>query len=243
MLPINPRFIFISCIAMSSIQMSWSSALLGYDIVMSPFYFSKWTAAPTLTSCNDMETDRPQSNIFTSREPSTDTTKISKRNILFGRSRLKTHFELHGKTNEVNIKKRDQWISETLNLMNTADSGANAEVLSMQELIHEDFYQMSFRLINNGKIIFQDGSFLHLVSTSAHASKDIGDVTLAVNEDGDVYINQGHICAGIIHFKSHKKDAAPTAGDFLKNFKSDTDDESWLLYKVANKNKTNKQKF
>jgi hypothetical protein len=163
--------------------------------------------------------------------------------MMFGRSRLKTHFELHGKSSVVDVKKRGQWISETINLMNTAHSEANVELLVMQELIHEDFYQMSFRLIDSGKIIFQDGSFLYLVSTSAHTTKDIGDVTLAVNQDGDVYINQGHICAGIIHFKSHKKGTAHTAEAFLKNFKSDTDEEPWLLYKVANKNKTNKQKF
>jgi hypothetical protein len=236
------RFIFLIT-AMICGPKSWSSDYLccdvsrnkscmtsGEDNATQPF----WLCIGASKTSNESQT----SNSFF-----TDTTKMFNSKVLFGRSRLKTHFELHGKTKEVNIKKRDIWINETINHLKSMCTTANFEVISKQELIHEDFYQMSFRLIENGKIIFQDGSYLHLVSTSAHTTKDIGDVTLAINKDGDVYINQGHICGGIIHFKTHKKDMSNTAVSFLENFKSDTDDEPWILHKVSNKHKTNKQKF
>jgi hypothetical protein len=77
-----------------------------------------------------------------------------------------------------------------------------------------------------------------MMSTSAHQTKDIGDITIALNEKGEVYINQGHICGGIIHFKTHKRGLTKTSSSFLKHYNSDTDDESWMEYRASDKNKT-----
>lgn len=171
-----------------------------------------------------------------------DTTKTKSNTVLFGRSFLKNHFELHGKKAVVDQEKRTQWIRkavDSLMLKNESDFPQ----LAMSELIHEEFYQASYRLIEKGMIIFDDGSYVKLISTSAHAISEIGDITLAVNELGDVYINQGHICGRIIHFRVHQKKLTLTAGIFFDHFSSDTDDEPWQLYTEGHKNKTNKQKF
>lgn len=165
-----------------------------------------------------------------------DTTKINSGKVLFGISRLKSHFELHGKKSIIDEEKRNKWIQEAAEKLKSTKNVDNYQQLVMNELTHEDFYQASYRLIDSGMIKFDDGSYLKLKSTSTHSMAEIGDITLAVDRHGDVYINQGHICGGIIHFNTHQKDVARTDVDFLKYFQSDTDDEQWLYYKITNNN-------
>ena len=171
-----------------------------------------------------------------------DTTKINAGKVLFGRSFLKSHYELHGKKGVVDQEKRTKWISKAIDsLMLISES--DVPQLAKNELIHEDFYRVGYRLIEKGMIKFEDGSYIKLMSTSAHAISEIGDITLAVDAQGRVYINQGHICGRIIHFNTHEKGLTLSAATFLKNFTSDTDDEPWQLYLEGQNNKTNKQKF
>jgi hypothetical protein len=172
-----------------------------------------------------------------------DTTKLGGSRILFGRSHLKNHFELHGKKITVDEHKRNDWIRSAADMLRDTKNSDIDHVLVMNELVHEDYYQASYRLIDKGLIKFEDGSYLKLMSTSTHTHKDIGDITLAVNQQGDVYINQGHICGRIIHFNTNQKELALTSATFLKNFTSDTDDEPWHSYTEDQNNKTNKQKF
>jgi hypothetical protein len=159
-----------------------------------------------------------------------DTSKTNSGKVLFGRSFLKNHYELHGKKAVVDQEKRTEWISKAVDILKHKND-IDFPQLSMNELIHEDFYQASYRLIEKGIINFNDGSYVKLMSTSAHAISEIGDITLAVDEQGSVYINQGHICGRIIHFNTHQKGLALSAETFLKNFTSDTDDEPWQLYR------------
>jgi hypothetical protein len=171
-----------------------------------------------------------------------DTTKINSDKVLFGRAFLKSHYELHGKKAVVDDKKRNEWISKTVDSLMLKNE-SDFPCLVINELVHEDFYQASYRLIKKGMIKFEDGSYVKMVSTSAHATTEIGDITLAVNERGDVYVNQGHICGTIIHFNTHQKGLTRTAATFLRDFSSDTDDEQWQLHTQDQNKKTNKQKF
>jgi len=163
-----------------------------------------------------------------------DTSKINSGKVLFGRSHLKKHFELHGSKTIVNEKKRNKWINKAVKKLRKTKNSNDFQELVINELIHEEYYKASYRLISKGIIKFEDGSYLKLMSTSNHTNKEIGDITLAVNEEGDVYINQGHICGSIIHFETHERNLPKTALGFLLNFKSDTDDEPWLSYTIDN---------
>lgn len=171
-----------------------------------------------------------------------DTTKINSSQVFFGGPLFKKHYELHGRKAVIHELKRKSWIEETVDsLMNKNED--DFPKLMMNELIHEDFYKASYRLLEKGVINFKDGGYLKLMSTSAHSIAEIGDITLAVNEIGEVFVNQGHICGGVIHFETHDRGKTHAALDFLNSFQSDTDDESWQSYIIDNKNKTNKQKF
>ncbi|HLO53301.1 MAG TPA: hypothetical protein VK169_03380 [Saprospiraceae bacterium] len=171
-----------------------------------------------------------------------DTSKINSSQVFFGGPLFKKHYELHGRKAVIDELKRKTWIDETVDsLMNKNED--DFPKLVMNELIHEDFYKASYRLLEKGVINFKDGGYLKLMSTSAHSIAAIGDITLAVNEIGEVFVNLGHICGGIIHFETHDKGKTQAALDFLNSFRSDTDDESWQSYIIDSKNKTNKQKF
>jgi hypothetical protein len=166
-----------------------------------------------------------------------DTIKTNGGKVLFGRSRLKNHFELHGKKITVNERKRNKWVQVTATKLRDTKNSDNYQELVINEVSHEDYYKASYRLIGTGMIKFEDGSYLKLMSSSTHTNKKIGDITLAVNEQGDVYINQGHICGSIIHFETIQRNLPKTALEFLTNFTSDTDSEPWLLYTIDKKQK------
>jgi hypothetical protein len=53
------------------------------------------------------------------------------------------------------------------------------------------------------------------------------DLTLAIDNHGKIYLNEGHICGGIIHFIINDKIAVKAASDFIQHFISDTDDRGW----------------
>jgi hypothetical protein len=55
----------------------------------------------------------------------------------------------------------------------------------------------------------------------------VGDLTLAIDNHGKIYLNEGHICGGIIHFIINDKIAVKAASDFIQHFISDTDDQYW----------------
>lgn len=183
--------------------------------------------------------DLPLKNPSKYAQEEIDTTKDYQNKIRFARSYFKSHVEVHGKTVSIDLKKRDAWIAQQIKNLSVRHIDTAYTIMTMRELIHEHFYQASYRLIDKGMIKFEDGSYLKMISTSSHTRSDIGDVTVAINEKGDVYINQGHICGRIIHFNTHQRDKVKTAADFITHFTCDTDDEPWIEMYTEEKNKIN----
>jgi hypothetical protein len=168
--------------------------------------------------------------------PSQNVLKISQNTeqFYFGMSLIK---DAHNSGNRaVNLKKQQRWIDKTSKYLAEKKHKLNFPILELSDLEHEDFYLLRTRLIKKGKMEFADGGFLFFMSHSNHENPAIGDLTIAMDEKNNFYINEGHICGDIIHFVTHKKMNDLLSSDFISQFFSDTDQKKWKELGLSTKN-------
>lgn len=122
---------------------------------------------------------------------------------------------------------RNHWVQQTLTYLADPSNTNEFKRMEWKETHQEGNYQKSTRLVQNGILYFQDGSYLKMIAHSAHENPEIGDITLAMDSGGRMYVNTGHVCGGIIHFITHKKLSNCRIRHFVKHFVSDTDDQRW----------------
>jgi len=99
------------------------------------------------------------------------------------------------------------------------------------------FEKVSYRLREGCCISFKNGKIIRFLFHSSHADPEVGDVILAIDEGGKVFVNFSHICGGIVHFEYMKKEygkqqlpVVPVDPDqFFENFVCDTDGQAWQL--------------
>lgn len=91
----------------------------------------------------------------------------------------------------------------------------------------DNFYQITYRLDGKGWVKFAGGKWIYMISSSAHANPEVGDITLAMDNNKKFYTNKSHVCGGIIHYQCLKKIKIKSPADFFKNFEGDTDNIPW----------------
>ncbi len=127
--------------------------------------------------------------------------------------------------------KRIIWVNNMIDSINIISDSEEIEISIPTITDIQDSKMISYRIYQKGKIVFPDGKFIVLVLHSAHGDPEIGDVALAVQKDGFVYINFGHVCGEMVHFVNYSTEIPVSAIDFFKSFISDTDDEKWKKWK------------
>jgi hypothetical protein len=132
---------------------------------------------------------------------------------------------------EVNMLKRQQWMDATIKSLTAYQNSSMTQGITATEIETDDIYRMSYRVNGQGLIEFNDGSWVYIISNSMHNNDGVGDLTLAIDNQGNTYINEGHVCGGIIHFEIKVKTSVTSSHHFFKYFKSDTDDQGWLSLK------------
>ena len=85
----------------------------------------------------------------------------------------------------------------------------------------------SVRVKKEGWIDLPGENWIYIVTASAHDSPEIGDLSLAIDNHQSIYLNNGHVCGGIINFESRQLRELKTSQDFFRYFVSDTDYEAW----------------
>ena len=65
----------------------------------------------------------------------------------------------------------------------------------------------------SGRIVFDDGSWVLLVSHSIHAEDGLGDMTLVRTSEGNYFVTRGHVCEKLI---LETKEKIASLGTFLR---------------------------
>ncbi len=102
-----------------------------------------------------------------------------------------------------------------------------AVVVELTEKEIDQSVKQSVRIIGEGFLQISNTDWIYFISTSSHTDANAGDMTLAIDQSGNVYQNDGHVCGGIVHFQTFERQKPRNSDQFFQLFKSDTDDIGW----------------
>ncbi|KAF0129833.1 MAG: hypothetical protein FD155_2077 [Bacteroidetes bacterium] len=140
----------------------------------------------------------------------------------------KIGFGQHDNAHKLDYKQREIKKNEIIQTLKAFKPNDQTAVLELKETeIDYQTIKKSIRVIGEGFLQLNEATWIYFVSFSSHKDANIGDMTLAIDNIGNMYQNDGHVCGGIIHFETFDRSAIKNPEHFFHLFKSDTDDLGW----------------
>lgn len=102
------------------------------------------------------------------------------------------------------------------------------EHASFTEKYIENMRILSIRVQGNVFVPVGRRNWIYMFSVSSHDSPQTGDMTLAIDQQKRIYLNEGHVCGGIIHFETSKLRSIKRSRQFFRHFVSDVDQVAWI---------------
>ncbi|MBC7886101.1 MAG: hypothetical protein H7X99_11545 [Saprospiraceae bacterium] len=134
--------------------------------------------------------------------------------------------------NVINQQKRTEWIISRA-LMMKMNQDNNAESFIKPTFIQmPDYSVIDFRIQEGSKVICSNKEVIRFSVHSSHEDAEIGDVSVGMDMDDNLYVNYGHVCGGMVHFESFSSKHPESAEAFFTTFVSNTDDEKWHKIKL-----------
>ena len=141
-----------------------------------------------------------------------------------------TVYGQHSDPSTIDLEKRALWIDQAMMEMLKINPDTVSNILEPEITdLGEAYYSLSYRLKKPGIIRFSKKDWIYLMPSSSHDDPEVGDITLAMNKKKKFFINEGHICGGIIHFMTTSRITASSSDQFFENFVSDTDSMPWKI--------------
>lgn len=149
--------------------------------------------------------------------------------IVIGLALLRVSFGQHHDPLKVSQKDQEKWLKQTSGMMLGFKPG-DSPLMDAHITAYDEYYKISYRLMKTGYIQLENQSWIYFISSSSHDNPEIGDITVAMDNQKRFFINRGHICGGMIHFQSEKKIDLRTPDDFFTNFREDVDNDPWTSF-------------
>ncbi len=89
------------------------------------------------------------------------------------------------------------------------------------------YEKISYRICGKGYIVADNQDWIYIVCSSSHDNEKIGDISIAVDNKKRIFINNGHICGGMIHFESNGQLKLTSSDHFFQSFHEDSYDTAW----------------
>ena len=134
-----------------------------------------------------------------------------------------TSFLLAQHSEEINTVLQQKWIEKTIIELQKNDVLRLLKPVEPEINSHPEFTRISYRFNGDARIQCQGGDWIYFRSHSEHENSKIGDVCLAITNKGEVFLNYGHICGGIVCIIDKSNTMPYDANDFFNRFISDTD--------------------
>lgn len=152
--------------------------------------------------------------------------------VLFSLSADSVYSQIQAESAGICESQKSKWLSEAIQFLLTPEYTEQLALLRI-DTYETDSNQLSHRVRLNGKgkLMLENDQWIAMKSHSSHDSKDIGDITVAIENTGRIYISEGHICGGLISFAFVGKEIRYDTDFFFNHFKSDTESAPWIIYK------------
>jgi len=112
---------------------------------------------------------------------------------------------------------REAWMWE--NVLRLRELSPTPQTRTVEFGVATGSWVMSYYVKDEGLLRIDDKEWVYIVTHSSHAGEYIGDISLAIDNRGQLYENAGHVCGGI-DFGSKSAEAAKTSDDFFHRFQA-----------------------
>jgi hypothetical protein len=137
----------------------------------------------------------------------------------------------HNDVSLINKEARKLWKDSTVVILKNFHPDKAQEPTSVEVKEFDNSRILSVRVTGNAFIPMDRGKWVYIVSVSSHDSPETGDLSLAIDHRGNIWLNEGHVCGGIIHFETNRLKSLSNSRQFFRYFVSDTDSSPWIRAK------------
>lgn len=140
--------------------------------------------------------------------------------------------QIHHHEQKFDAQKRTEWLTQNIKKLENSSVQDTNRMVTMNEYEMENgLISFRVRIIKEAWIDFANGDRIHFICNSSHEDEAVGDVCIAFNQDGKIFVNEGHVCGGMINFVFEGTNSPASAALFFSNFTSDTDNKPWKSYR------------
>jgi hypothetical protein len=134
---------------------------------------------------------------------------------------------------QVSAKKRNKWMKEQSVKLNNFQPIATTEKAEIREneLMDGSGTRLSVEIRNKGYLVTKDNGWIYFVAHSAHENPKVGDITLAIDHNKNIFMYTGHVCGGYISFGSEHLKEINNVHDFFQYFTTDEKNDGWKKVK------------
>lgn len=136
----------------------------------------------------------------------------------------------HLSPESIDSTKRIAWIEHSIDSLLRNFSNIDLKKVEIYQRQREEQLYLTCRIINAGYITAGiDTCYLFLFSS--HQNPAVGDVIIAISDKRKVYVNNGHVCGGIVHFQSFKISKPSSFQEFIAHFSPEISPSIWRQYR------------
>ncbi len=128
----------------------------------------------------------------------------------------------------IDKKKQETWIKQRIKWMQDSLHIDSLEFVEPNIIDIPDLQKISYKLKDCQNIRVANAENITICVHSAHQDPDIGDVCIGMTGETIFYVNDGHVCGGLINFERMALTIPSDLMDFFNSFVSDTDGHTWL---------------
>lgn len=125
---------------------------------------------------------------------------------------------------------KNEWIAETIKYLAVTENVSHFPVLQIDTYEKgQNQFTQKIRLKGEGILKFNDNLWIVMKSHSSHDNSNIGDIVISSTNAGNFYVNDGHICGGIISFVYDGTVSLQHPDFFFSHFTSESESSQWKL--------------
>lgn len=128
--------------------------------------------------------------------------------------------------------KRLEWIDKSIEYLAKVSNDEQLPIAAFNAYELEGGATVQrLRVMKEARVEFANGDRISFISNSSHDDEQVGDICVAMDHQGKIFFNEGHVCGGLINFENNASVAPKSSAEFFRNFKSGTDNKPWKAYR------------
>ena len=122
---------------------------------------------------------------------------------------------------------RQQCIDEGMAFLKGKSPANFSNEIQFYEVVLGNTQALGCRIYDSGFLRLNENEWICIVTHSAHQDPKIGDVILAMDQNGEFHISANHVCGGVAYFHGKSLVAPTNNAQFFAEFEGYAKDGKW----------------